>query len=395
MSGIVYVDDDSQLVFCGSGGNDWRRLTHPMDGVHPSGWQLHQSTAGWSWPCPSPSGEFVAAFHQPGGPGSNAQLRVVHLNGVSEVQLLDMRGSLPVYCQWNGDGSHIGLLFQDGEGLQLQSCEPKHIGTAREIEQGAPLFFQWVQGDARVLVHVGDGPRESRVVIRSLGHGEDVILGQSAGVYAAPQVIGERVWLSLPSHRGMRAVCMDVESTDIVFSYELEGLAQVIPAPQGPWVALQGLGQTGARGLRCLSSEEGRLIDICSSTVHSVDWLPDGNRLVVSAERVEGVGLEWMLIDLENHSQRTLCLFWPTPDELMRLRFSSQFGRSHPRLNRDGSSLCFASFGDPGRPDSEPGQSYIYELELEQPGEAPHILDKGSLAVYIHGMNTGVDNASV
>ena len=130
MSGIVYVDDDSQLVFCGNGRNDWRRLTHPMDGVHPSGWQLHQSTAGWSWPCPSPSGEFVAAFHQPGGPGSNAQLRVVHLNGVSEVQLLDMKGSLLRMARISG--------FSQDE--KVCSYKLRSYTLERRSEQGAPLF---------------------------------------------------------------------------------------------------------------------------------------------------------------------------------------------------------------------------------------------------------------
>ena len=202
--------------------------------------------------------------------------------------------------------------------------------------------------------------------------------------------------MSLPmGGGGTRLICFEADTGDVNHTHELDAFVQAVPAPQGPWVALSHLSSGfGGFGLRFLNSAEHQFRDGLSKPAHSIDWLPDGQRVIVSTDRDSGLGLVWHLIDLERGESTELAAFWPTPDEAMRLRFSSQFSRSHPRLSQDGTRLCYASFGDPTAADSEAGQSFIYELMLQDAGSEAQMLDKGSLAVYIHGVKPGGSDAT-
>jgi hypothetical protein len=384
MSGLVYVAEDGQLVTCDPAGADWRRLTHPMDGASEVGWRTHQRSPGWSWPCPSPDGQTIAAFHHPSDPSLPAQLRLVDLDGVGERQILSLDDTLPVYLQWSPDGERVAALLQDGESLQLHGCHRHVLGLSSEIESGSPLFFQWIDRTGRVLVHVGDEGGDARILIRSLGDGEDHIIGQTQGVIAAPQLLNERVWLSVPSRRSTRFICYDPASGGPGERRSIEGWFQLTPGPEGAGEVLVGLDPSSQkRGLGLMDWGRGAQRWFDTGPPIAAQWLPDGAHILVAAIDSSRTAYRWLLVRAQTEEVLELARFWPTPDERLRLRFYSQFAHSHPRLSPDGYSLLYASYLDPEAKGSEMGEAYIHALDLREPGCKPELLDKGSLAVYL------------
>ena len=334
----------------------------------------------WSWPTWSPDGERLACFELPGGDDVSGPARVYVLekDGVSQRNLLELSGRVPIYLSWRPDGQGLAVLMQEEEELVLGYVSVDELGKLRIIEEGVPLFFTWGPDRRRILVHSATGT-SGRVAIRdSEGRLPDQVLPQPPGNYCAPVIVGERV-VHVERRPGANVLLSsDLDGEDVRELVEFEGLGAFVPvddhhvifaaAPHG-----EGSPYRGATRVHIGTGATERLHEDDSLAFF---WSHQGHQLLYARVDTADNCLAWCSVR-PNESTVTLCQFVPSREMLFYLHFFDQFVLSHRLVSPDGRHLVFAGH----LPDKVhgPAQVFVKPLRTEEP---PAAVSEGSFACF-------------
>ena len=340
-----------------------------------------------SWPGFSPDGRWLICFQSEGSSDelSDSRICAVEIDGVEERCLTQLTGQLPIYAQWNDSSDQIAVLVQEEDELQLWLCELGKLGQVRVVEHGVPLFFSWVPGGQRVMLHAGDPNRQTgRLLVRSLEPvGEDTVFQESPGSFCTPLFAGERL-LFVTNKGWLSNVCVaDVDGENRQVLASMEGLLAVIPSPDGTQVAIgsaPGGEGTPYRGIWLVSIAGGSLAQVLTEECQAFFWIPGGTHMLLAVLDREESCFRWKLLDLTTQSVSSIGPFWPSRDQLFYLHFFEQYTRSHPLISADGSTLIYAGHPAPGS--NQDPTSRLWVVDLSSPAPAPVELTHGSFATF-------------
>ncbi len=326
--------------------------------------------ASWSWPTWSPDGRRLACFELPDGDDVSgpARVHVLEDDGVSQRNLLELSGRIPIYLSWRPDGAGLAVLMQDEEELVLGYVAIDTLGKLRIIEEGVPLFFTWGPDRRRLLVHSATGIA-GRVAIRdSEGRLPDQVLPQPPGSYCAPVVVGERV-VHVERKSGTNAlISTDVDGEQSRSLLEFEGLGAVVPVDERRVIFAAAPAGEGSpyRGATLVDIVSGELTRLHDEESLAFFWSTEGQQLLYARVEAQDQCLAWCSVR-PSESTVKLCQFIPSREMLFYLHFFDQFVHSHRLVSPDGRHLVFAGH----RPDarSGPPQIWVKDLRTELPAK--------------------------
>lgn len=370
----------------GVDGSDRRAITFSTRGGPAEGaWNLGGSDA-CAWPCWSPDGRWIACFRSPGGEDdlADASVNVVEVDGVEELQLLDLAGQLPIYAQWSPDSARLAVLAQDEDELELQVCRLDRVGHKRIVDKGVPLFCSWTPDGEGLLVHAGGKKeRPGRLMVRRPTMGEDSLFDDRPGSFCVPVFIGERAIYVTGGGTSARVVASDADGRNRHELAAMEGLVALLPDPAGRRLALAhapGGEMTPYQGIWLLSSEGSDIRPLVEQPLMAFFWEPDGGGLLFATVDARRGCLWWWRRRLDSTVDERLAAFRPTRDQLFHLHFFEQYARSHPLVTPDGSTLVYAAWPDP-RANGAEASAQIFALDLHHPTRPALPVAHGTLAV--------------
>ena len=117
-------------------------------------------------------------------------------NGLDMIVLAEFRDRQPIYMHWSPTGTHLAVVEQSPEGLELV-VYPINGSRSIPIDDGAPIFFQWLPDGTGLVAHVVHPIRQtSRVQFYSLEDSNTIgsFLRDSGG-FCAPVFWNDRLFL--------------------------------------------------------------------------------------------------------------------------------------------------------------------------------------------------------
>ena len=295
---LAYVGDDEQLHVVGPGLDAARPVTFPVAAGRLWGGGAQGAS---TWPVWSPDRRWLACFQSEGPAGETpTQVAVSAVDGVEERVLLRLEGTLPVHLQWSPDGQHLALLVQHEDVLQLWTC-PLGGGAGRLIDEGAPLFFGWIGGGARLFVHSGGatgGP--GRLSLRAVGGtGEDDPLDDLPGAFTSPHAAGRWLFYARSSPGGSELVAREGARGDARALMESDRLLAFLPDPTGEQVAVSAGAAAGDLydGLQVIEVATGRTRRVATGALVAFTWRPNGGLVLCRPGGGRG-GLRWSTLQL-------------------------------------------------------------------------------------------------
>ncbi len=379
---LAVVGEDDQLHVIGPEGRAARPVT--FSGAAGRLWGS-APRGGSTWPVWSPDRRWLGCFQvAEGGDPSATQVAATEVDGAEERVLLRLDDCLPVHLQWSPDGDQVAVLVQAGEVLQLWVCALSGA-PARLIEEGAPLFFSWVEGGGRLLVHAGGAGGVGRVAVRATtGTGEDEPLTSRAGLFTTPHAAGGTLFWSEADGQGAALVCRDTAGGSPRVLLKSRRVLGFLPDPSGRRLALSRAREDGRiyDGLELMMVETGAHRVLATGPLVAFCWAPDGGALLLCRPLAPLGALRWSLLRAGDppEAERPISALRPTRDQLFQLRFFEQFMRSHPPISPDGAVLTWAGF--PVDPSARPsGAPAVFLADLRGEGGV-QALAAGSYAVF-------------
>lgn len=405
VSTYAVVGADHQLSVRTIGRDDARRLTGVLpafagaDAPRGAWWTMPPSQDTWSWPTWSSDGEWIAAFAARPDDEATEAVRVMSLarDGVREMVWGTLAGAAPLYLQWHPHDAAIAVLAQSDGELTATVFRASHLGDARPVEAGVPLYFNWSPEGSRLFVHAGEPGGSGRLVARdALGDAEDLVMPRAAGNFCAPSFAGGRPVYVVEDEQSGRSevVVSHMDGSDARSLARHDGLLALITAPGRPWAAVAASPE-GARGMYAgvellhLYSDE--VVTLTHMPCIAFWWVPEAESLIVAtmddpagwargADGGHAVTL-WRL-DSPSGDRVRLTTFTPTRDMLYYLRYFEQFVESHPLVSPDGRWLIYAGYPcEDDVADLSRGPR-IWRKDLTQPHEPAQPEADGVFAVF-------------
>lgn len=389
MKRLAWVGNDRQLYACDLESGPVVALTRPLPAGLGSWGTSPRTPEVWSWPTWSPDSEWIAAFAVESTDDRVGPVRVdvIGIDGIRQEVWWEGPNVAPIYLQWRPQGDALSILLQRGEELVLGVVQREHVGRMREIEAGAPLFYNWTPDGERLLLHAGDrGKKGGRLLLRDpLGPAEDVLFPSDAGSFCAPV---------FTSGLAVYAIMGD-ELTEVVastangeFPRQLEtgeGLYALVGAPAGAnWVAVsRSMRQEGSPylGITVIDPRDGTSRRLTERGLFAFSWSPCGTWILGAEVAAAENCLRWWRIPLDGEAV-DLGTFWPSRDMLFYLHFFDQYTASHSLISADGRYVAFAGYpaGDGHADLSQPPR--IYVKDSHEPASPPEDVGAGVFAVW-------------
>ncbi len=341
---------------------------------------------GYAWPCWSPDGDRIACFQFPQGDDVSDPIgvHIVELDGLTQTELLQVPGRVPIYAAWQPNGEGLGVLLQQEEEIELGYCRLDDIGRLRVLDQGAPLFFTWGSDARRVFVRSGspDNPLTNRLVVRDTkGEMPDAAPPQEPGQYCTPLVVGDRLIQVEQCALINRLISTTFEGDQEKLLLEFDGLGAAVPVPGKNAIVFSSApdgGNLPYRGATWIDIDTTKPTRLTEDDCVAFFWSPGGAQLIYVGVDKTGNCLTWYSVR-DNENPVELCRFWPSREMLFYLHFFDQFVRSHHLVSADGRFLVFSGhLHEDGPPEGPPN---ILVLDLR--GEAPiRVVSAGFFACF-------------
>lgn len=362
MGRLAFFGDNKQINIWHSENRELTQLTYPLfDGER----------APCLWPTWSKDGEWIAYF-QPLQPEAPARLCIAQVDGLDMAVLAEFHDRQPIYMHWSPTGTHLAVVEQSPEGLELVVYPINGSGSI-PIDDGAPIFFQWLSDGTGLIAHVVHPIRQtSRVQFYSLEDSNtDWVISEDSGGFCAPVFWNEKLLFAeqLSGKTHLMAFCLKTEEKDTLCV--LDGVLSIQPRPNHSQVAI---GMSGAqlgtqRGIRLLDTVTGQL-DIITEQKderlawQSMFWTPDGSKLLMSAGNRSQRWLEWQFWD--DDGEHIINQFIPTQEQFFFLHFFEQFAHSHQIISTDSTHFYFSGYEAPNQRVDMPARPWIFKGTLEE-----------------------------
>jgi hypothetical protein len=392
VSRIAYIGVDRHVHVVAHDGTGSVQLSSEVGHV-TGGWGVARPTQdAWAWPVWSPDGTWIAAFSvQPGDQASGpARVRALALDGVRETEWAELPGMSPIYMQWHPGGGALTMLLQHNEELVLAVVRRERLGQLRIVEQGVPLFFNWVPDGSRLLVHAGSRqPGEGRIVLRDpLGGAEDVLYDLPPGSFCAPVFTADLAGYVVrhPGDPLSEVVVSRADGTGRRSLLTRRGLLALLAAPRGlPFLAVSNAPRgegTPYKGIDRIDLDTGEVTRLTDEDLLAFFWSPDGEWLLTAQVDADNNCLRWHRIDANTGASTFLGTFWPTRDLLFFLHFFEQYGGSHALLSSDARFLVYAGYPAGGGQADLSAPPRIYVRDTSDPERPPWEVGSGSFGVF-------------
>jgi TolB protein len=362
---IAFVNPGGQLVTVSPDGADPRVLTPPG--------------RSYQFPAWSPTNNRLAAIGigSEGGGVFTLQDRA----GAEPTRLYQDQIASPIYLYWAPDGEKVGFLanIAGGLGLQVASTDGAQLW---QLATGSPLYWQWLSGSERVLVHSGVGSRGEIAFYSAAGREGEPLA--EPGLFNVPGVSAGGRYLAYAEVDGSatRVVLRGKGPNNAQLRREVryEGLAAFSWSPAAEQLAIMSP-RAAARfpygPIHLLDAETGELTPLVEATAVAFFWSPDGRHIAyltpfrrgggqiaaaseaISALRVGGGGaqqvqdepllLELRVVEVASGRDRLLSAFSPTALFLDQfLPFFDQYALSHSLWSPNSDALVLPMLGESG-----------------------------------------------
>lgn len=361
MGRLAFLGDNKQINIWHSENRALKQLTYPL---------FEGEKAPCLWPTWSKDGEWIAYF-QPLQQNVPARLCIAQVDGLDMAVLAEFHDRQPIYMHWSPTGTHLAVVEQSPEGLELVVYAINGSGSI-PIDDGAPIFFQWLPDGTGLIAHVVHPIRQtSRVQFYSLEDSNiDWVISEDSGGFCAPVFWNEKLLFAeqLSGKTHLMAFCLKTEEKDTLCV--LDGVLSIQPRPNHSQIAI---GMSGAqlgtqKGIRLLDTVTGQL-DIITEQKderlawQSMFWTPDGSKLLMSAGNRSQRWLEWQFWD--DDGEHIINQFIPTQEQFFFLHFFEQFAHSHQIISTDSTHFYFSGYEAPNQRVDMPARPWIFKGTLE------------------------------
>ena len=365
MTHVALLGDNKQINLWSSQEPQLRQVTYPL---------LEGESSPCLWPTWSKDGQWLAYF-QPLQPNTPARLCIAEVNGMDMVVLAEFRDRQPIYMHWSPTGKHLAVVEQSPEGLELV-VYPVNGSRSIPIDDGAPIFFEWVPDGSGLVAHVVHPIRQtSRVQYYSLEDSDtDWVISEDSGGFCSPLFLGDKLIFAeqLAGHTHLKSFCLQSESDNTIGVFD--GIVSMQPRPFHPQIAigLSGPEPGMQRGIQLLDISNGQVETIAENqdkrlTWQSMFWTPDGSKLLLSAVNGPQRWLEWQFWSEEGH--HIINQFLPTREQVFFLHFFEQFSLSHQIISNDSERFYFSGYEPPSQRLDAPARPWVFEGSFVEGGE--------------------------
>ena len=356
---LAYLGDNKEIYLLNSNGIP-RQLTYPL---------AVGEDAPSLWPTWSSDGEWVAYF-QPNTDRSPARLCITQANGVEMRVLVEMHDRMPIYVYWGPTNDRLAVVEQTLDGVELLV----YFLDGREplpLDNGAPIFFDWLLDGQSIVAHVVDPLRQSSRLQRYFldTSQDDVVLSEETGGFAVPILLNETVIYAerKAGRTVLQQVNLQTESTSILGTFDGMLGMQLHPNQQDLALSVSNP-ETGSFVLQTLNLRSGDLNNIpmvssADTSIQSMFWSRCGQQLLMTVVNATKRWVEWQCWDGTEHT--VINQFLPTREQLFYLHFFEQFSRSHNIFSSDGQTFYFAGYEPPHRRTSFPPKSWVFRGRLQ------------------------------
>ncbi len=352
----VMSPDGTNRVEISGPAAEGRRHTQPT-------WSPDGSLLGWA-----DAGEEDSLLHVVGADGSAARSTPIRVP--------------PFYLSWSPAGDRLAGLGASGEGIILfLAAVGDGAFDVREIDEGAPYYFDWSPDGSGLLVHVGvdvladldvDSGRRSGIDDITPGRFDAPIwLADGRRAYARQGTVRQAIVLEMAD--GAPEAVVDFDGR---VAFDLAGGRIAYRADGGG----SGLAVTAANGSRPVPAPPGVLAVLDVETarqtvvergpVLAFEWSPDGSRLLFLAPEGQADGrMRWNTWDGEVVVAHEV--FTPTSLYLRDYQpFFDQYARSQTAWSPESDAFAYAGT-------AADGVSGIWVQRLD--GSAPVVVAQGDM----------------
>jgi TolB protein len=388
---IVYVSPLGQIVTVSPDGTDPITIA-PIEG-------------GFTWPTWSPNSRNIAfsaividditATHQ------SFLYRFNTLNGRVNTMFIGKPGATslvanraPHYAQWSPDNQKIAFIDSSTDGLKLYVVDAFSKSSARHLMDDGPIWFDWSQNSASLMVHRGidhffvdvETETQTTVGIDSDQFGHRVAVWTPNGD-AITYLSGSRFngyVLNVSSTDGEVSELVDGLPANATFQWSPDGEAIAVSDPDVVSTVPE-LGLLVFPDLTVYDAAGDTRLATIEAPVVSFFWSPDGTKIAFVVIAEDFSALEWHVLEVSSGDTWKLVDFRPSVDQLTVFQFFEQYVQSHEMWSPDSKSLVFAgTLTGRGRSISftaqqEPTQVYVVKVS-RQP--EVYTLAEGTLAFW-------------
>ena len=365
MKQVAFLGDSKQIHLWSSDNPVLQQVTYPL-------FEGEQTPC--LWPTWSKDGQWIAYF-QPLQSNIPARLCIAQVNGVDMAVLAEFMDRQPIYMHWSPTGKHLAVVEQSPEGLELV-VYPVNGSRSIPIDDGAPIFFQWLPDGTGLVAHVVHPIRQtSRVQFYSLeDSNSDWVISEDSGGFCAPVFLNDKLIFAeqLSGKTHLKAFCLDTEEDNTLCV--LDGVLSIQARPNYSQIAIgMSGGQPGMqKGVQLLDLVTGQLETIAQNSDErlvwqSMFWTPDGAKLLLSAVNGPQRWLEWQFWD--ETGQHIINQFLPTREQIFFLHFFDQFVHSHPIISSDSTHFYFSGYEAPGQRLDTPARPWVFQGQFVEGGE--------------------------
>ena len=358
MQKMVYLGTNKELFVYTPDIVEQKQLTYPLD----------EAMGPAIWPVWSPDGKWIAYFQATAEDGASC-ICIAQVDGMDVLVLAELRERTPLYLHWSPSGKYLACVEQ----AELLELVVYCIATGKRtvLDDGAPIFFQWLPNQERIVAHIiKPFASTSRIQLYDIEDSEvDYVISTKSGGFASPVFMQDQL-LFVEKHQDVSAVQLyNLQSREQTTLCGVAGGVSLQPRPHHNQLAMAVASpnqQAQRSSVQLLDLYTGKLDTIIEETVQSIFWTPNGEKLLYSRVDTENKWLEWKYW----HKQQihTVGQFIPTREQLFFLHFFEQFSLSHNIISADSASFYFSGF-EMEHPEKEQRgwsvQAWIIKASLE------------------------------
>ena len=345
-----------------------------------------RTALGYTWPTWSPDGRRVAVSRIPGpARGDIASLVVFDADGSNERFVHATNDGLvnfvadgaPHYTHWSPDSRRLSFVAPTAVGTGLGLFETAVVEAAPHlVAEDAPLYHTWSPDSSGILLH-----RREQLLVHSVADRSTQPIGRNSGNYRVPAYSRSGSWLAYAADigGGEQLIAWSPEIGDERELWSLNGGVAFAWSPREDILAAtqRDAFSAGSDGLLLIDAATSRRRWIFDGSVLSFFWSPDGSRIAIASPGPGDSPLEWLVVDVDTGTARTLTRFVPASDYLTFLQFFDQYAPSHLVWSADSRYLVFA--GTIPEDDTRPG---VWVVDVTG-AEEPRAVAAGRLAFWV------------
>jgi Tol biopolymer transport system component len=356
---IAYVSSEGDVFTIRPDGSGLLKLTGGIQMVSGSAGAILAQGLGsdsyYTWPTWSPDGTKLAVSRvRLSGEQPQISVQVIYTGtGRSSTFFENVVPGMvgqgaPHYLYWAPDGRALAILATTPDGLALVVGDVDGGASAKVVQTGAPLYFQWSSDAQSMVVHVG---AEMKHLGRPIGTEARVLATDAVG-FRAPALSRDGIQVAYTRETESGAALF-IGATDGSSPerrlLDLGAISAFLWSPDGRELAVADQLSPGTpvfQRLRTVPSDGGAVRTITEEAIVAFFWSPTGESIAWLGLNPEERMFELAVAPRAGAPALRLFRFQPSGDSFTMLSFFDQYAYSHSPWSPDGTHLVVV--GTPG-----------------------------------------------